>query len=1423
MSNNTVRIRTTPNGNDKYLKVKLEQDFDFIEILSLKISQEDAYRNFCSDYGVVTGRVIMNSGFGVPNAKISIFIPIDEIDNENAEIKNLYPYDIVSDKDFFGVRYNLLPTNSDNGNPCFTPIGTFPSKREILDNPEKLEIYSKYYKFTTTTNYAGDFMIFGVPVGNHTIHVDADISDIGIASQRPYDSISQGTPLDLFETTTKFKGGTNLDKLVQVKSANIGVNVQPFWGDIDNCEIGITRVDLDLNYTIQPSAIFMGSIFGDQEQQALTKNCTPRKGLGVLCQQISGEGTIDMVRKTINGEIEEFTVNGGQLIDENGSWAYQVPMNLDYVITDEFGQLTLSDDPNKGIPTKASVRFKISMNDSGNGTTSSRAKYLVPNNPTKIDEVDYEFGASTKETSFRDLYWNKIYTVSNYISRFQTFGISGGGRQITGIKNVDDCIGDKTPFPYNKVNIKFTALFFIICLLIQIVGFIIFIVNSIVITFINVLIGLLNFIIDRVLNRITGALCSVGRVKIPVAEVRPFIKILGFACKLKIELIKYVPCIYVRCGEDTRVYSPGCIGENGIAALKKEVNVTNICHGGQNPVDLCGLSDCVAFEMAKSLGLFKFDFYNDWINGSLYSFVISKTKRNKKGEIFCEYDCRDFGISSGGVDNDENGVPDNNCFNNRLVDSCFSGGNRSEEAEQSSPIREGLVKKKNDEFFYAGSTHDGSLKLFATDIILLGSVFECDWQGVPNLVNDLISTTYKLPPEIKLTENGKISETGQVKVGDDQGSSLFFNIDCFGLRSDYRQCLNMRHICEFGVETDQNRQDEGGSIADGNIGSDDIDVTDGSTVKWFRDAFYSLNKDRKNWKLEGLYGSGFNTSFNLLNLGNYDFTVVNQVTGGTTKKVNGFEYIDFRNYRKGGVIVGDKNFGQYENSYYFYFGLSPRKNSLGKLKQSFFNYCDPTIVSEFNILISTTAVSAIGTLDGTVVITFVGGSPNYTFVLSGPNGYIFSGSTEAIVSIIGLANGLYTISSSDSNGVPVNQSFIISDPVSLFAFAIVNKNSTSVLSADGEISLLNIGGGTSPYNYILKNSGGDTITNGDYTSPIIIGNLPSDTALGEYGFGYTLLVSDSAGGSTIVSDLVVLGPSPFTLIITKQNSLCFDSADGLINISTSGGQSPFNIAVTGDNGYTNTSFSNQNLSGGTYNIKVTDVFGTIVEEDVVITNLTPFMEIEAADATTLALQCLSNEYVIKFKVNSIYSGPLVHIQYALTDDENWIPISVSGYTDSSSILTFNIPRNELNQTILVRMTNIENTCFSELIFIDTNQMTLPLVDLTINVNSVTQITQDSNSTVKFKFNISHLVSNEVNRGPYEVKYQVTARRLIVGQTPSQVIGSEQTIEMNNNQQLITGNVAQVNGQNANNCTVKVSVIDNKGCVSNTINININLP
>jgi len=82
MKNSSFRIRTTP-GVDKNINIALEQDYDFLEILSLKISQQDLYQSFCADYGVLVGRVIANEGFGVPNAKVSVFIPISNEDEKN--------------------------------------------------------------------------------------------------------------------------------------------------------------------------------------------------------------------------------------------------------------------------------------------------------------------------------------------------------------------------------------------------------------------------------------------------------------------------------------------------------------------------------------------------------------------------------------------------------------------------------------------------------------------------------------------------------------------------------------------------------------------------------------------------------------------------------------------------------------------------------------------------------------------------------------------------------------------------------------------------------------------------------------------------------------------------------------------------------------------------------------------------------------------------------------------------------------------------------------------------------------------------------------------------------------------------------------------------------------------------------------------
>ena len=97
-----IRIRTKV-GSDKAVTVNLNQDFDMLEILSLNIHQTDVYVRNCADFGVVVGRVIANGGFGVPNAKVSIFLPLDDEDNENEVIRQLYPYHFRTLKDLMNL------------------------------------------------------------------------------------------------------------------------------------------------------------------------------------------------------------------------------------------------------------------------------------------------------------------------------------------------------------------------------------------------------------------------------------------------------------------------------------------------------------------------------------------------------------------------------------------------------------------------------------------------------------------------------------------------------------------------------------------------------------------------------------------------------------------------------------------------------------------------------------------------------------------------------------------------------------------------------------------------------------------------------------------------------------------------------------------------------------------------------------------------------------------------------------------------------------------------------------------------------------------------------------------------------------------------------------------------------------------------
>ncbi|MFW6219477.1 MAG: hypothetical protein ACOC33_01285 [bacterium] len=489
-SNQSIRIRAIPDGseNDKYLKIKLEQNFDYLEVLSLKISQTDVLNFFNADYGVVVGRVIANGGVGVPNAKISIFIPLDEEDEDNSDVVSIYPYKSPNDTNIDGTRYNLLPRVKtydpysgfeDNQNintfRPVVPVGTFPTKHEILTNPTYRYVYKKYYKYTTVTNNSGDYMLFGVPVGVQTIHMSVDITNIGKYSMTPATMISAlGYSPNLFDGN-RIIPSNDLDELPNVQTQETSIDVRPFWGDSENFEIGVTRQDFKLRGKLVASTIVFGSFMTMGSSAAWGNPDNGERGdLGL--HQITDNRTINInvesnrvgnslntrilyyppnisdqeIDDDINNDENNIDINTDiLLLDEseyesylnNGNFAYVIPCNRNKVITDEFGneRSVEFDNPN-GIFSEFRGMFLIEHEDL-DLTLSFDNKYLQGETPKPARvkmKIPQETDALDSSDDLETLRWIKksqILRASEYYSVAQFYMTYAPGGSASVVNN----------------------------------------------------------------------------------------------------------------------------------------------------------------------------------------------------------------------------------------------------------------------------------------------------------------------------------------------------------------------------------------------------------------------------------------------------------------------------------------------------------------------------------------------------------------------------------------------------------------------------------------------------------------------------------------------------------------------------------------------------------------------------------------------------------------------------------------------------------------------------------------------------------------------------------------------------------------------------------------------------------------------------
>lgn len=958
-NNNTYKMHNglrvhTDVLKDKYLNVNLNQDIEQLEILSLKIDTDNFYKLHTSSYGCLVGRVLANQGVGIPNVKLSVFIPVESADLENPVFKYLYPYTSVKSKDSNGIRYNLLPDSVDD--KCHQDVGTFPNKRLVLDDANVIEVFDKYFKYTTVTNASGDYMLFGLPVGNQIIHSELDLSDIGILSQKPRDLFYKGYNHTQFENSSQFKTSKSLDSLTQIFSQDNSVQVYPFWGDdeaenIDgvDSQVKITRHDVDINYKFEPTCIFIGSLVADDKANGFSKRCIPSERSGKMDRLTTGAGTIEMIRKTPDGYVESVNIQGNSLIDGNGTWCYQIPMNLDYVKTDEYGNLVPAENEMTGIPTRTRVRFRISLADYESDSANAHLpKVLVPNNPSleelqkKVDNgkgslipqgPDYNFGTYTRDESYRDLFWNNVYTVKQYIPRIQNIIADGPhvdrNKNFSGFKAVN-VNGSNNPIPYNNIRVQLTFLFIFQCIIFKALVLIVKIINNVI------------FVIKSFANDSTNDMAYVLLDGGMCPNMEGYYMAFGAhkTAGLKAEDRKKPA--------NQLIWNTLILTGDGISMKDKD--------GGQQNVDTKGVDNkssenkngeniaktvvaegdyfvkCVELQFAMEYEVIQFDFYNDWINGLIYlPRWFAEIKRRKRVDKVVACNENHVGnrqlVQQCALNYDSNGLLNynNGCSQNNK---CHKSGGRKHVAALYQNWAGGIIQTyKNhidDKYLYylrpseektkhlwsseekkqIDSEEKVKLNLFATDIVMLGSVLECNTYGYP-LATGYPSSTFTMPPPTgevlsdsqemglgkkdddnyatlipighdkyvqinffsvnKKSPNTGVGEGLEVEMSgidwgynpftldnnddtttiDKQQGGHFLEIGCTFSQTSPKSCINLQRICELGAEMSQSHYYRNGSTTGGTFFSTTGIISAREVIgEDLRTKFASLNSNK---------------------------------------------------------------------------------------------------------------------------------------------------------------------------------------------------------------------------------------------------------------------------------------------------------------------------------------------------------------------------------------------------------------------------------------------------------------------------------------------------------------------------------------------------------------------------------------------------
>jgi len=230
-----------------------------------------------------------------------------------------------------------------------------------------------------------------------------------------------------------------------------------------------------------------------------------------------------------------------------------------------------------------------------------------------------------------------------------------------------------------------------------------------------------------------------------------------------------------------------------------------------------------------------------------------------------------------------------------------------------------------------------------------------------------------------------------------------------------------------------------------------------------------------------------------------------------------------------------------------------------------------TTITEPPLLVSSgsiTNLSCYGDTTGTIDLSVSGGTPGYSYSWS-------NGATTQDLN--GLSAGVYTVLITDNSQCEVRDTFEITQPASALSSSGAVTNILCHEVHTGAIDL-SVSGGTPGYTYQW-----------------LTGETTEDLSGLQAGV-YSVLITDANGCTKRDTFTITQPATPLEMTFSNVDILCYGDSTGSINMTVSGGTSPYNYAWS--NGATSEDLSN--LKAGSYNVLVTDKNGCIKRDTVII-------------------------------------------------------------------------------------------------------------------------------------------------------------------------------------------------------------------------------